>query len=146
MIRYRHRQPGILVLTVGGLMLILLVALLILVEPHPVGIAVLMGVVICLILFPTLTVEVTEEDIRLKFGLGIIRKRFPLNKIGEVRGVRNRWYYGWGIRLLERGLLYNVSGLDAVEVEMKDGRRDRIGTDEPEKLLSEIKKALTAAN
>ena len=25
------------------------------------------------------------------------------------------WYFGWGIRIYSEGVLYNVSGLDAVE-------------------------------
>ncbi len=52
--------------------------------------------------------------------------------------VRNRWYYGWGVRLTARGWLYNVSGFDAVEILLKNGRTYRIGTDKPAKLLLAI--------
>jgi hypothetical protein len=34
-----------------------------------------------------------------------------------------------------------VSGLDSVEIELKNGRIYRIGTDQPEALLREIEKA-----
>jgi hypothetical protein len=145
MITYHHRQVGTLVLLVGGLSILLLALLLYFVEAHPVGVAVLIILVVCFVLFATLTVEVTETDVSLKFGPGLIRKRFPLSFIRSVSAVRNKWYYGWGIRMLPRGLLYNVSGLDAVELEMTDGSVHRIGTDEPNELLEAIRKALSSA-
>jgi len=59
--------------------------------------------------------------------------------------VRNRWWYGWGIRWTPRGWLYNVSGLAAVELTLTDGRRLRIGIDEPERLCEAIAQARMAA-
>ena len=56
---------------------------------------------------------------------------------------KNRWYNGWGIRLIPRGWIFNVSGFDAVEIQMKNGRRYRIGTDEPEALLAAIQSVTT---
>ncbi len=46
------------------------------------------------------------------------------------------WYYGWGIRgwLWPKMWIYNVSGFDAVEIKLKNGKMYRIGTDEPKKL------------
>ena len=141
MIRYHHRQVGTLVLCIGGFTVLLLVSLLIFVEANPVGIAVLFILLLCFGLFWALTVEVTESDVLLRFGFGLIRKRFPLSSIVNARPVRNRWYFGWGIRLLPRGWLYNVSGLDAVEIEMTDRSVHRIGTDQPSELLRAIRDA-----
>ncbi len=141
MIRYHHRQLGALTLIIGAVSVFLLAALLYFVEPHPVGIAVLILLVVCFSLFSTLTVEVTETVILVKFGPGLIRKKFPLNAVRSAQAVRNEWYYGWGIRTLPKGLLYNVSGLDAVEIEMADGGVHRIGTDEPTELLRVIQDA-----
>jgi len=64
-------------------------------------------------------------------------------EIERCSPVRNKWYYGWGIRRLERGWMYNVSGLDAVEICMKNGKIYRIGTDEPETLCNFIQERLT---
>ena len=49
---------------------------------------------------------------------------------------KNHWYYGWGIRLWfwPHMWIFNVSGFDAVEIRMKNGKIYRIGTDEPENL------------
>jgi hypothetical protein len=141
MIRYHHRQLGTLILVVGGLSILLLALLLYFVEAHPVGIAVLCLLVVSFALFSTLTVEVTETYILLKFGPGLIRKRFSLGSITSARAVRNPWYAGCGIHMLPRGWLYNVSGSDAVELEMTDGSVHRIGTDQPAELLGAIRNA-----
>lgn len=89
--------------------------------------------------FKDLTVEVDHEAVRLRFGVGIFKKEFKLRDIVSVRAVRNPWWCGWGIRMLSKGWLYNVAGLDAVELVFKNGRLARIGTDEPQVLEAEIK-------
>jgi hypothetical protein len=58
-----------------------------------------------------------------------------LGDITDIRQVRNKWYYGWGIRKIPGGWMYNVWGLDAVELELQSGKKFRIGTDEPTELL-----------
>ncbi len=138
MIRYRHRQVGTLVLCIGGAAIVLLGSLLVFVLFDPIGAAVLAVLLVCFGLFSTLTVEVSDTDVRLRFGPGLVRRAFPLRSIRRASAVRNRWFYGWGIRVLPRGRLYNVSGLDAIELEMVDGSAHRIGTDEPARLLAAI--------
>lgn len=98
--------------------------------------------VITLWLFSSLTVEVDHDQLRLWFGPGFIHRTFPVHEIDRCQVVRNRWYYGWGIRLTPGGWLFNVSGLDAVQLTMRSGRRYRIGTDEPRRLLAAIHVAL----
>ena len=140
--KYEHVQPGKLLRWVFVLTIIFLAALMIVYEPHPAPLVVLILVVICLFLFPSLKVEITDSLIRVSFGPGLIKKQFPLSEITDARAVRNLWYYGWGIRKVPGGWMYNVSGLDAVEIRMVNGDLFRIGTDEPEKLLASIKQAL----
>jgi hypothetical protein len=55
--------------------------------------------------------------------------------------VRNCWWYGWGIRRGPDFRLYNVSGLDAVELRLKSGEVRRIGTDDPLALAAALKPA-----
>ena len=90
--------------------------------------------------FSTLQVIVDENFLRIKFGYGIFRKKFPLHEIASVKKARNRWYYGWGIRVWfwPYMWIYNVSGFDTVEIVMKGGKRYRIGTDQPEELEQAI--------
>ncbi len=95
-----------------------------------------------LALFSTLTVEVTEDAVSLRFGPGLVRKTIPVAEIRAAVPVRNRWWYGWGIHRTPRGWLYNVSGMEAVELELATGRHLRIGTDDPEALAGAIREAM----
>ena len=97
---------------------------------------------VCAFTFDSLTVNVSPTYISLKFGIGIIRKRFAIVDVQDASIVRNHWYYGWGIRLTPHGWLYNVSGLDAVEIQLRNGRKFRIGTDEPVELLAAVQAAI----
>ena len=139
---YRHTQFGtvIVVATVAIIPLAALPAWL-------AGIAtaawlILGSMVVVLSLFASLTVEINAEHLRIRFGIGLIRKRFPLDQIDTCRPVSNPWIYGWGIRLTPHGWLYNVSGQEAVELKMKSGKTCRIGTDEPEVLIAALEEAL----
>jgi hypothetical protein len=89
-------------------------------------------------MFPTLTVLVGPEALQLSMGAGLIKKSFPLADIRSAHAVQNPWYYGFGIRWFPGGWLFNVSGPHAVEIEMASGKKYRIGTDEPDKLLKAI--------
>ena len=139
---YRHTQFGtvIVVTTAAIIPLAALPAWL-------AGIAtaawlILGSMVVVLALFASLTVEIDAEHLRIRFGIGLIRKRFPLDQIDTCRPVTNPWIYGWGIRLTPHGWLYNVSGQEAVELKMKSGKTCRIGTDEPEVLTAALQEAL----
>src|SRR3989344_7146980 len=94
--------------------------------------------------FSTLTVSTQEQFLKIRFGWGIFRKKFSLTDIATIGKVKNHWYYGWDIRLLfwPYMWIFNVSGFDAIEIRMKDGKIYRIGTDEPEKLEAAIKQVI----
>lgn len=89
-------------------------------------------------LFVSLTVEVDEEALRLRFGVGLVRRTIRLADIASWRRVRNPWYYGWGVRNYGRGLLYNVAGFDAVEVHLRSGFQLRVGTNDPDGLCAAL--------
>ena len=95
-----------------------------------------------LALFHQLTVTVSKDFIRLRFGIGVINKKFAVADVESAAIVRNKWWHGWGIRITPHGWLYNVSGYDAVEIHLKNGRKARIGTDAPKRLLAAIEAAL----
>ncbi len=132
--RYQHTQAGWVILGAMGL-----AALLGGVFAHAVGptaAAIVLGIVaIVCVLFGTLTITIDEEAFSFRMGVGLVSKRIPVDQIVNRQVVANRWYYGWGIRLYPGGWLYNVSGLQAVELWLSDGRRLRVGTDEPEAVM-----------
>ena len=136
---YKHTQVGTVIL--AGLFFGLIVLLFVYSQAgaHPVTLAVGGLLIVLVVMFASLTVEVTAEEVKIRFGIGAVRKSFPAAEIRSTRQVRNHWAYGWGVRLTPHGWLFNVAGLDAVELEMANGRRYRIGTDQPTELLSAIR-------
>ena len=95
-----------------------------------------------MVLFATLTVELHDNVLELRFGPGVIRKRIELANIASCEVVRNAWIYGWGIHLTPHGWLYNVAGRSAVQIVTKEGTTFRIGTDDPDNLAQAIRRSL----
>jgi hypothetical protein len=137
---YRHTQIGVIIVAA------LVVAIVLVLAPflsartfHPILTAILTILVAALALFYSLSVEIKDSTLTCRFGAGLIRKRIPLSEIHQARAVRNPWFAGWGIRWMPgQYWLWNVSGLRAVELILKDGKRFRLGTDEPESLVHAI--------
>ncbi len=89
-------------------------------------------------LFHSLTIEITETELRWCFGSGFIHKRVPLEEVVSARPVRTSVMDGWGIHWGRYGWLYNVSGSDAVAITLRSGKRFALGTDEPESLAKQL--------
>ena len=140
--RYKHTQIGYFLVTVYSIVVLFLGYFNIMTSFHPLTFIALIIVLVILGIFSRLTVTVDNQMIQIQFGLRIIRKTFLLREIGTYRVVKNPWYYGWGIRFTPRGWLFNVSGYSAIEMEMKNGKRYRIGTDDPDNLAEALDEAL----
>lgn len=144
---YEHTQPGTLirVMLSCGLTLACVAAFTPIVQngqpeyPALIPAGILM---LCLSLFHSLNVRVTCNDISISFGAGLIHKEFMIGDVENATIVRTRWYHGWGIKKIWGGWLYNVSGFDAVQLTMRDGKIVQIGTDEPKQLLAAIQEAM----
>lgn len=165
MTAYKHTQIGYLMLSVTLAVLVLFAWAQITARAEPPSVnsgtnfaitAIMALILFILASFGALTVSVDERRVAIKFGYGIFRKKFATSEIVSVAQVKNHWYYGWGIRLWfwPRMWIFNISGFDAVEIQMKNptsakasagrGKIYRIGTDEPEKLEIAIKQAINA--
>lgn len=99
---------------------------------------------ICLIiilLFYGMTTTIDAASITIRFGIGFINKKINLANIESVREVENPWYWGWGIRMIPNGTLYNISGSKGIELKFKNTDKIiRIGSKDPETLKKEIEK------
>jgi hypothetical protein len=141
--RYKHTQPGY----VTGLSLVAGAALTYFSfradggTVGGIGLAVTGGLLAGAVLFSSLTTVVTDEELRFYFGPGFWMRRFALDDIEAAEPVRNSAWYGWGIRYTPHGWLYNVSGLQAVELTLRGEGQIRIGTDEPETLKQALDRA-----
>jgi hypothetical protein len=85
---------------------------------------------------------------RVRYAVGMSLDGYTADGRGRTSwlvsdpAVRSRWWEGRGIRFTSQGMLYNVSGTRAVEVQLRDGTRFRLGTDEPERLGDAIRAEL----
>lgn len=144
---YRHTQVGwTIIVIVGAAVVAEVIVAAVLASQNTVALA-LSGAVaavlaVVLAVFSTLTVTVDHAALRLSFGFEVLRREVLLDEVVAVRRVRNSWIAGWGVRVIPHGRLYNVGGLDAVELELDSGRVVRVGTDEPDALLAAVRRAL----
>lgn len=151
--QYKHTQIGHLMIAVTFLVVILFTNIYIMALNEPVSLdsgpnfaitSLMTLIVFTLASFSTLQVLIDAEYVHVKFGYGLYRKKFLLQDIVSAKAVKNHWYYGWGIRrwFWPNMWIFNVSGFDAVEILLKNGKRYRIGTDKPEQLEQAILKSI----
>jgi len=107
--------------------------------------SVLVALLMAAFLFGSLTTEVDEQRFTFWFGPGVMRRSFALSQIQSCTPVTSPWWYGRGIHWTPDGWLYNVAGGGAVQLTLADGRRLRVGTDEPEELCRLIRRGKGAA-
>ena len=154
MTTYKHTQIGYLMLFVTLAVLVLFAWVYITASAEPASVdsgpnfaitATMALILFILASFATLTVSIDENGLRIKFGYGIFAKVFPLKEVAYVQAVRNRWYYGWGVKVWFWPYMwtYTVSGFDAVEIIMRNGKIYRIGTDAPSELEAAIIRILS---
>ena len=135
---YHHRQIGYLILIITFIVIGIFAAFTLSMDDF-LPLSIMVVVILILLNFSTLTVHINQDRIKLHFGPGLIRKEIPLDQVRQHAIVSTPWYWGYGIRFYPGGMIWNVSGTKAVEIYHQDGRRFRIGTDDPEGLS----KALT---
>ena len=134
---YHHTQRGILIVVVC-LAVALLNAAIVWRSGQWSAAIILITLIAIALVFSSLTVELNGKELRWYFGPGFWTYRLPLDEIETVAAVRNHWWNGFGIRMRPGFRLYNVSGLDAVELRLKSGDVRRIGTDDPQGLSAAL--------
>lgn len=98
---------------------------------------------VTVLLFHGMETTVDDRTIKMSFGIGLIRKRIAIERIKSIEIVSTPWYYGYGIRLIPNGWLYNARGPHGVELRFVDRNRViRIGTKDPAQLKKEIERRL----
>jgi hypothetical protein len=98
---------------------------------------------ICLLVFYKLTITIDTTHLSFSFGIGLFSKKYFITDIKSCKPVKNNPFYGIGIRLIPDGWLYNVSGLQAIELTFRNRKsKIRIGTNRPEEIASLINKMI----
>lgn len=99
--------------------------------------------IVVYMLFYGMSTTVDKTQVTISYGIGLIRKKITISEIDSVTVVSNPWYYGWGIRFIPNGMLYNINGSLGVELALKDTTRViRIGSAHPDRLKSAINSAI----
>jgi len=74
-------------------------------------------------------------------GIGLITREYELSQIKSCKPVRNSPFDGIGIRKIQGGWLYNVTGTEALEISFKNKKQIvRIGTNKSEEVSAIINK------
>ena len=139
---YKHTQVGWTIIFIAFISASLVISV-------PVSTTVMLWVVTpifvaILTLFSTLTIEVAQDQISWRFGVGLVRKSIRLTQVSSAEPANNPWYHGFGIRYnpAHGYWLYNVSGPHTIELTLSSGGKIKLGTDEPVFLHKAILSAL----
>ena len=108
--------------------------------------SIILFLIICILIFYKLTIFIDDSHISFKLGIGLIGKEYALTNIEYCKAVKNSAWYGIGIRLTPEGWLYNVSGLYAIELGLRNKKKIRIGTDNPEAITQIINKLINKSD
>jgi hypothetical protein len=127
--QYKKTQTGWVMIAVFSLILLSMISRYVS-DPQtnlPVGIFIVLVAVLAGVLlnFYQLTIVVDAQQITLIYGIGLIRIRLYPKEVLQVKSIKIPWYHGFGIRVVSKGMLYNISGLNGVElnyVEQKPGQ------------------------
>lgn len=97
--------------------------------------------------FAHLRVRDGGDHLRIAFGpLTLFRKSFAYADMLAAEAARSDFLDGWGIHwIVGRGWIYNLWGYDCVAIQMRNGRRVRIGTDDPQGLARFLVQRLAPA-
>ena len=101
--RYRHTQIGWVILWTAGLPLIAIAGLGIAIGT-PMLVWFGLGLMpIIFFGFGSLTIVVTDSELRVRLGPGPIRRTIPLSEVRHFARIRTRWYHGWGVHFTPSG-------------------------------------------
>jgi hypothetical protein len=137
---YEHRQTGFWIIYSIGLPALILLAVGAFSPATRPALFLASVLFLSALFFWKLTVKIDNETLRVSFGIGLIHKTVPVANIVASEPIRIRWWWGWGIHWTPYGWLYNFSGLDAVAITLRNGRRLCLGTDQPNDLVAAIRR------
>ncbi len=123
---YEKTQTGWLTIFIFSIVMVNLTVCYILeigTSPLPLEVYLILMSIFALLLlvFYRLKIKVDGSGIHIVYGIGLIHIKIEPEKINRVTVVKTPWYAGFGIRITEKGMLYNIQGLNAVEISYLKG-------------------------
>ena len=137
--RYHHRQTNRNTLLIFISIAVVVTVGWMLFMPAKVPLVVLAGplalTAAVVAIVSTFTIDVTDRELVLAFGLGLFRRRVPLSDIVRVERTAVPWWYGVGIKISPSFVTYVVATGPAVAITLSKGMALRVSTDEPDALM-----------
>jgi hypothetical protein len=137
--RYHHRQTNRNTLVIFTSIAVVVTVCWMLFMPAKMPLAALLGplalTAAVVAVVSTFTIDVTEHELILAFGLGLFRRRVPLSDIVQVERTAVPWWYGVGIKITPSYVTYVVATGPAVAITLSKGMALRISTDDPDALM-----------
>lgn len=127
----------------GSAMLIFSVAALLPAEPTIRILIALTGVAELLVMFAlnSLTIEVREDALELRFGSGWLRRSYPIEKIASAKAQKWSWLRGAGIHMGLRGSMYLLTRGEVVEMRLESGWRIVFSCESAQRVLRALSEA-----
>jgi hypothetical protein len=89
----------------------------------------------CILFTYKIVIEIDEHQISFKFGIGLFKRTYQMIDLTSCSSIRCSLLNGFGIRRIANGWLYNMSGLDAIELRFNDKKSIiQIGTKNSEEI------------
>jgi hypothetical protein len=142
---YRHTQYGILmgvVFLVTGALIVYFALEIIAESRWESSVIMICLYVLGVASFHSFTIEVSEEKLKFRFGIGIIQKSYFIAEIKSVKEVINPWYYFWGVKSIPGGWFYAIAPGEAIEIILKNGKVVQLGTNQSKMLKEAIDAAI----
>jgi hypothetical protein len=98
-------------------------------------------ILIPILLFYRLQLVVTRREIKIKYGIGLIKKTYLKNKLdtSKISITHIPWYYGVGIRIAKDGIIYNANPGKVLKIGRMDSNKYiYFGSNRIEDLISSI--------
>lgn len=105
------------------------------------------ALIFIILLFYKLTVEVHDDHVLLKYGIGLIRIKLRIDSIGKTEVIQTPWYWGLGIRITQDGMLYNIHSSKALKIKYQSNGMTKtvlIGSKEPTELENSLREAFSS--
>jgi hypothetical protein len=141
--KYERTQWGLIAVPLLVVALVLLVVLSFVSDEFRAAliwtVVFLIAISLLVLHFSRLTVTVDDVSVTAAFGyIDWPKREIRYDEIESAQKVRNKWWYGYGVRWVPGGTMYNVQGNDAVELTYTSGKKFRIGTNDVDALYTAI--------
>ncbi|MEQ7799955.1 hypothetical protein ABDJ41_09075 [Pedobacter sp. ASV1-7] len=90
--------------------------------PTKVFVPIIASFILFILIFYRLKIRVDDEGIHIIYGIGLIHIKINPLEIIQIKIIKTSLSQGLGIRITEKGMLYNIQGRDAIEMTYFNGK------------------------